>query len=663
MDRKFRPEIEGLRALAALLVAIYHIWLNNISGGIDVFFVISGFLITTSLLSRYERTGKIDFLGFILNLAKRLFPLAFTVLFFTTIASILFLPQILWLQTLKEIIAAALYIENWQLARNAVDYLAQNNEASPVQHFWAMSVQGQFYFIWPILLVFSIIVAKYILKKSVRFTFLITLLCVFSLSLMYSIYLTERNQPWAYFDTFTRVWEFSLGGIVAIIISHIILRKAYSVILGWLGLIGILCCGIILQVGSMFPGYAALWPTLCAVFILLAGNQGGTLGVHQLLSRKPLVQFGSISYGFYLWHWPILIFYNTLTGNEQVNTFDGIIIITVSILLAYVSTKFIEKPYRTKQILSHFKLGFYSLCFAMPVLLLTVGWYFSIKQLEQPDIIYVNAADYPGAQVFTSHTLDEDVNNSEEFSPTPLQVRNNLPIPYYDGCHQVKGNPEMIKCEYGATENWTYTMALVGGSHALQWLPAILSFAEEENIKVLNYTKAECRFTLDEDVTEDCKQWNEDVIDSLTSEKPDLVFTNADVGKDLMPTVPTGYLAMWDLLEEVNIDVFGIRDNPWMGFDVPYCVDINGKDLDNCRVERDKVILSESPWSQLAEKPSNVHYTDLSDYICDEDYCNPVEGNVLVYRDDNHLSASYSTTLGPIVREYLMPVLEAVAKP
>ena len=662
MERKFRPEIEGLRALAALLVGVYHIWLNNISGGIDVFFVISGFLITTSLLSRYERMGKIDFFGHILNLAKRLFPLAFTVLFFTTIACILFLPQILWVQTLKEIVASALYIENWQLARNAVDYLAQNNEASPVQHFWAMSVQGQFYFIWPVLLAFSIIIAKYVIKKSTRFAFLLTLLCVFSLSLTYSIYLTERNQPWAYFDTFTRVWEFSLGGITALLISKIILRKSYSLILGWLGLIGILCCGIILQVGSIFPGYAALWPTLCAVFILLAGNQGGTWGVHQLLSRKPLVQFGKLSYGFYLWHWPILVFYYTLTGNGQVNVFGGITIIVAAILLSYLSTKFIEKPYRTKKVTSHFKLGFYSLCFAIPVLLMTVGWYYLIKQEEQPDIIYANAVGYPGALAFKSAPVDKDAMNFDEVSPTPLQVRNNLPIAYYDGCHQVKGNPEMVICDYGATENWTYTIALVGGSHALQWLPAILSFAKEEHIKVVNYTKAECRFTLDEDVSKDCKQWNEAVIESLTSEKPDLVFTNADVGKDLMPTVPAGYLAMWEILKDSDIEVFGIRDNPWMDFDVPYCVDTNQNELDNCRVERDKVILSESPWSKLEEKPSNVHYVDLNDYICDEDYCNPIVGNVLVYRDNNHLSATYSTTLGPIVRKNLLPVLEAVVK-
>lgn len=656
MERKFRLEIEGLRAVAAILVAIYHIWLGNVSGGVDVFFVIAGFLITLSLLNSYEKTGKINFFDYILKLAKRLFPLAFTVLFFTIIASILFLPQILWNQTVKEIIASALYIENWQLARNAVDYLAQNNEASPVQHFWAMSVQGQFYFILPILLFIAVILGKFIIKKNIRVSFLITLIIVFFLSLTYSIYLTNQNQPWAYFNTFTRLWEFTMGGILALVISKIALSKSFSVIIGWLGLVGLISCGIILQVGSIFPGYAALWPTLCAVFILLAGNQGGAIGVHRLLSSKAFVFLGSISYGFYLWHWPILIFYYTLTGHELVTGLDGLGIIIVAFSLSYLTTHFIEKPFRTKQFIGKLKLGVISFSLVIPVLVLSAGWHFSISYLSKVDTVFANTIDYPGAQIFLEDNNGE-YSNSKNFAPTPLQVRNDLPIAYYDGCHQVMGNPKMIECEYGATDNWKYTIALVGGSHALQWLPALQTFMDEENIRILNYTKALCRFTLDP-TEEDCKQWNEDVIESLLAKKPDLVFTNADVGKELNPTVPEGYLAMWEVLNKAKIEVFGIRDNPWMNFDVPYCVDINGADSDECVVERDTVLLDESPWSQLKEVPNNVHYVDLNDYICEEDYCKPVQGNVLVYRDDNHLSATYSSSLGPILREEIMPVLK-----
>lgn len=213
VEKKFRPEIEGIRALAALLVAIYHIWLGRVSGGVDVFFVISGFLITTSLLSRYETNGSFKIGDYYLNLARRLFPLAFLVLLLTASISIFILPKVRWVETIKQFFASALYYENWQLAFNAVDYLAENSEASPVQHFWAMSLQGQFYIIWPIILLVIIFLSKKVFThQSLKTLILLVFSLLFLISLSYSIYKTTVNQPWAYYDTFARLWEFSLGG-------------------------------------------------------------------------------------------------------------------------------------------------------------------------------------------------------------------------------------------------------------------------------------------------------------------------------------------------------------------------------------------------------------------------------------------------------------------
>lgn len=178
VKKQYRPEIEGIRVIAALLVAIYHIWMARVSGGVDVFFVVSGFLITTSLLSRYARDGYIKFGYFILNLFKRLLPHAFIVLAFTIIASYFILPEVRYLETIREIIASIFYFENWQLAITGTDYLGQNNEQSPVQHFWAMSIQGQFYIIWFLIISFAIWIfsrTKYELKN----VFLTILLILF----------------------------------------------------------------------------------------------------------------------------------------------------------------------------------------------------------------------------------------------------------------------------------------------------------------------------------------------------------------------------------------------------------------------------------------------------------------------------------------------------
>lgn len=654
-DRKFRPEIEGLRAVASLLVAIYHIWLGNVSGGVDVFFVVAGFLITTSLLGRYERHDKIDFSGFILRLSKRLFPAAFTVLFVIGIGCILWMPQVRWGQTVGELIASALYFENWQLAVNSVDYLAQNNEASPFQHFWAMSLQGQFYIIWPLLLFLTIIAAKHIFKKQVRPAFLITLIIVFTMSFIYSIYLTEVNQPWAYFDTFTRVWEFSIGGIVALLIANINLNKTVSFVLSWLGLFGLISCGLILQVSTVFPGYAALWPVLSAIFILVAGNRGGSFGAHRLLSSKPFVKFGGISYSFYLWHWPILVFYFILTGNTQASFIHGLLIMLLAMILSYVTTEFIEKPVRNRKSLNiKWKTAIVSLAFMAPVLILSGFWSNVIADKNAELANIAHDENYPGALVteYPELAVDGDV----PVAPTPLQARNDTPDVYEDGCHQGSGKSEVIECEYGDTENPEYTIALVGGSHSAHWLPALQGFAEEENIKIMTYSKSGCRFSSDEFEAEDCTEWNTKVMKVILDLKPDLVFTTADAAQS--EEVPKGYVDNWEILNEHDIPVFAIRDNPRLPEDVPSCVEEYGKDAAECKIEREKTVPENGPWSKLDNPPENVHYADLSNRFCDEEYCLPVIGNVLVYTDNHHISATFSSTLAPFVREELMPVLE-----
>ena len=254
VERTFKPEIEGLRVVAALLVAVYHIWFNRVSGGVDVFFVISGFLITTSIISTINRTGEFRFWPYISKLMKRLFPSVFFILGIVLLLSFFYLPESIFGKTMREIIASMFYYQNWQLAFSSTDYLDMSQMKSPVEHFWALSIQGQFYLIWFVL--FSIIF--YILKKTrvdnARKLMNAVLAAVFIISFIYSVYLTAVNQPWAYFITFTRVWEFALGGLICVNLPLIKLNKIAAVILGWLGLIGLILTGIIFNVSEMVPG-------------------------------------------------------------------------------------------------------------------------------------------------------------------------------------------------------------------------------------------------------------------------------------------------------------------------------------------------------------------------------------------------------------------------
>lgn len=256
-------------------------------------------------------------------MVRRLFPAATAVLLVTTAAAVLLLPQTRWLQTIREIGAAALYVENWALATDSVDYYAQNNQSSVVQHFWSLSIQGQFYLVWPLLVALVMMVAR----RRPRRSLCVVLLAVFAASLAYSVWLTSVNQPLAYFHSLTRVWEFALGGLVALAVHAVTLRRWQRLLLSWTGLLALPLCGVMMRVGSQFPGYLALWPTLCAAAVIVAGTSGSRWGADQLLSWRPLAYLGDLSYALYLWHWPVLVLYLVARDRAEVGWRGGAVII------------------------------------------------------------------------------------------------------------------------------------------------------------------------------------------------------------------------------------------------------------------------------------------------------------------------------------------------
>lgn len=651
-EKKFRPELEGVRAVAALLVAIYHIWIGSVSGGVDVFFIVSGYLITLSLLSRIEREGRINFTENLLGLAKRLFPIAFTVLFFSTLLSILIMPLAYWRQIIAELFSSAFYFQNWQLANSAVDYLAQNNEASPFQHFWALSIQGQFYVTWPIIITLVYFLAKKVLKTPVRKTVLAVLVLIFIASISYSVYITAVNQPWAYFDTFARAWEFSLGGILALLIPYLSFRKSVSLVIGWLGLAVISFTGMLLPVSTVFPGYAALLPTTGVILVIIAAENGSRFGVQKLLGSKLFQYFGSISYGFYLWHWPLLIFYFAYFQTDKVTLLDGILILLLTFILSVISIKYVETPIRQIDIKkSRKRLVKVLTVLVVPVILTGVSWG-----------IYVQASfngaytteENPGAKAI-SHNITPAPD--AKLMPTMLQAKEHLPTFYDDpNCVSFDKSSDLKKCSFGVTENPDYTIALVGGSHSGHWFPALEAMAEELKLQIDVYNKDACRFSVDDfdgHLTEACMEWNENLKESLVADPPDLIFTTANVGSE--DTIPKGYLEKWKEFEGIA-QIFAVRDNPRMKDDPTVCVEQN--DIDDCSVPREDALSEIQPWENTEGIPDNVIFADMSMYFCIDDTCPPVIGNVLVYRDLHHLTTLYSETMAPALKEHILNALK-----
>lgn len=655
IKRQYRPEIEGLRAIAALLVAVYHIWMMRVSGGVDVFFVVSGFLITTSLLSKYARDGYIKFGDFILGLLRRLLPSALIVMIFITIGSFFILPDVRFTATIQEIIASLLYFENWQLAISGTDYLDQNNPQSPVQHFWAMSIQGQFYVIWFLLISVAIIISKRT-NISLKKVFTIVLLVLFTASLIYSVYITSANQPWAYFDTGARVFEFAVGGLLMIYIFNLNIHRYVSFTLGWFGLGILLFTGILLDVQGTFPGFIALIPISAAVLILISGQTPSKYGVEKLLSAAPLRFLGGLSYGIYLWHWPILIFYYEIFDVETVLVLHGIIIIVISVVLSYITTNLVEKPI-IKFINKHnftFK-GFSPIIGLITVLVISLGsWYFYMNKQNIP--LEAGNEDYPGVMV---HSAEYDNSSLEEKEPVPyLSKVLDDKTPAYE-CQVNAQSSEIRVCDYGKEQNYDYTVAVVGGSKSTHWLSPLEPIAEEENLRLINITKSGCRFTAEtENYTEQCIEWNKKVIDEIINEDVDLVVTLADIAYSDLYDVPDGFIEQFKKLEEVNINILALRDTPYFKGSVPECIDRHGRDSIECKIVKDDVYNSPSAWDRLDSKTANVWYADYSDYFCGPEYCDPVVGNVIGYFDHDHMTETFSKTFTPLLYRDVMDALK-----
>lgn len=660
-QRKFRPELQGFRALAALLVVVYHVWLDRISGGVDVFFVVSGFLITGQLFRASQR-GRIEFRPFWGRMFKRLFPAALTVLSVSMIAALLWLPEHRWVQSAKEVIASALYFENWQLAADSTDYFAQHSSASFTQHFWSMSIQGQFYLVWPLLIALLALVVRR-LGWSMRATLIATMALLFATSLAYSVWLTIENQPLAYFHSLTRVWEFALGGLLALTIDKIVLPRWLAIVCGWLGVLGLASCGLVLQVGTMFPGYAALWPMMSAVLVLAAGATNTRIGADWFLSSRPLIYLGNISYALYLWHWPVMLFYLILRSQSELGLRGGAGVIGVSLVLAALTYHLVENPVRYSNIGVEKRWGAYR--FAVLVLVPVVGTAAAWQYIGTERSSFTFQADdpqHPGAQALATgqQVYDPDASVVPPFAALPNEWIDWKPGECVEG--PVNG-VEVRTCTVDPPGGVAPTrrVVVVGDSHSMQLMGALRPVAENLNWQLIVLGKSGCPLTATEVLpnNQSCVDWNSEIIPMIIEHDPDAVLTmgTRDVRPGLEEWTPEGYVRQWRKLDEAGIAVAAIRDNPRFDFEPSECVQLEGLTSEGCGRPRAEMYHAQPPYEAVPNMPANTSFVDLSDFFCTETTCPPVVGNVLVYMDDNHVSDTYMATLAPIVQQKLLDAL------
>ncbi len=654
IERKFRPEIEGLRIVAALLVAIYHIWFGKVSGGVDVFFVVSGFLITTSIISTINKTGEFKFWPYISKLMKRLFPLAFIIILVVLILSIFFLPSTIFDKTIKGTFSSMFYYQNWQLAISNTDYLDANQMKSPFEHYWAMSIQGQFYIIWFIL--FSgilLLIKKYGLSNGKRLVNVV-LGFLFIVSFIYSVYLTAINQPLAYFITFTRVWEFALGGLLCINLSSIKISNIAAEIIGWIGLIGLILTGALFDVSTMFPGYIALWPMTCALLIILSGNKETKYGVKNFLSMPIMIKLGGVSFGIYLWHWVLLSFYK-YNISENPGIVAGLLIILLSIALSFITTKYIETPIRNAKFnkLAFKRIGY----IALVNILLIAGLVSHNQYVKIQDKKAVANKDYPGA---LSINLDKDKIKENKPKPEFANVFDDLPQSHLDNSNQSMSKSEVKVGKYGKQKDYKATIALVGSSHSEHWLGAVIKAAEENDYRVINITRSGTRFstgykknTLQDDWVKNVENYLEkaDDIDLVLSH-----VTASDTESEKIQQQMVDQLLK--VKNNYGIEVMALRDIPRYDFNVSEELEKHGEKDTIERMNKGNRQLDETFWEQISNEEKDLPQFDPSEYFKVNGKYRPIIGNIVVYRDMDHMTNTYSETFGPILGDEIKKVVK-----
>ncbi|MGO4523690.1 acyltransferase family protein [Microvirga sp. 2MCAF35] len=658
----YRPEIQGVRTIGALLVACFHIWGARVSGGVDVFFVISGFLITGSLYKEVKRNQTIDVLAFWGRIAKRVTPTAYLVLCLTLLAALIWMPKSRQDGFLSEVFYSTFHLENVKLMMNSVDYLARGEAPSPVQQFWALSVQVQFYLVWPFVLLAVAVAARR--ARIGAPAYIATLSGILLTSLVYSILQTRADPSPTYFDTLARMWEFALGGIIAIALPYVTISPIMRFIAGWIGLLAIVSCGFIFPRSVHFPGYVALWPTIGAALVLLSGGGTLTFGADRLLGSKPLSALGDISFAFYLWHWPVLIFALLISDKTQLGLQAGLQVIAMSLCCAYVSSRWFERPIQQSKIGKDRTWHVHAMAAALaaPILLGAGLWTIHNDFSERFDA--GSLADYPGGNVPAS--AETMMKPEVPLLPTPAAAKLDNARIYREKCHQGPRPAEIIQCDYGKVDGATRTIVLVGGSHSAHWFPALEALAQRYGWRLVTITKSACPFELNPDYTPACIEWNEHVIERLAELKPDAVFTTStrsrrdgpdkDMAEGAREYVPEGYLAQWMRLADKGLSVIAIRDNPWMLMSIPDCLEIRVSDMTRCSVYRKLMMDDVDPAKRLERRPANVSFVDLTDRFCDRTKCYPISGNVLIYKDDNHITATFSRTLASTLGERMKQV-------
>lgn len=661
----FRGDVQGLRAIAVGAVLLYHAGVPFITGGyvgVDIFFVISGFLISTHLLQGLERDGRIDFAGFYARRIRRILPASLVVAVLTAIAVVLWYPPLGVERVLRDGLATVLYVPNIWFAIQNTDYLADHSP-SPYQHYWSLGVEEQFYLFWPLILFLM-----FVMLRRRRRLLVVGIGLLAAASLIAGVVMTPLDQPSAFFLLPTRAWELLIGGLVGIALlrSRDAIPEWVRAMGGWVGIALIFASILLYDDSTVFPGTAAILPTIGTAIVILCGASPTRFGPGRLLSIGPMQFIGLISYSLYLVHWPLLIVTQAAVGDQNplgLSAKVGLGVV-LAVPLAWLLFRFVETPARAPRVLTARRprttlWAALAVTAALATGMGAAAHWASVRDVGAGPAV-AGLPTYPEAPPQATDHVPRNMKPDLESVPA------DVPPVYDDGCHWDVSQEEVQNCVYG-DPGGDVRIAVFGDSHAAQWLPAVQDFAATDaQISVASYTKSSCPAVdvtvLDKDVPyASCDRWRAAALDHLTADQPDLVVISSYAWYQLAGVAdPDQRREAWasglsktvQTLEDAGIAVLVIADTPRFAVPPATCVSADVTDVSGCDGKRSEVLDSEMA---LVERTAVEHaggtYLDLEDRICSDARCPVIVGNVFVYRDVNHLTATFVSYLAPAVAE------------
>jgi peptidoglycan/LPS O-acetylase OafA/YrhL len=666
----FRADVQALRAIAVAGVVLYHLWPDRLRGGfvgVDVFYVISGYLITQHLFKEVVRTGRISLTRFWARRIRRLLPAAFVVLAASAVLLLVFMPKVTWSENLQEIAAAALYGENWLLGFHAVDYLAASDSASIVQHYWSLSVEEQFYIVWPLFLLLVVLLAKRLPRVSRATGAIAALTLVTVVSLVVSVVLTARSPAFAFFATPTRAWEFGLGGLVALtpLSTRLAVRPGLQRTLSWLGFAVIAASMLLISKDIPFPGAIALLPTLGVALVLRAEPGEGPWSPNRVAAWRPIQWIGDQSYSIYLWHWPLIIAAPwILKGTTTWPVKLGILAITL--LLAWGSKRFVEDPIRTRRSWSLRRWPNYTFvgtAMAATVVFTLVSL-FALQSGERAVATSYERSAATDSACFGAAALQHVESCPDAFArPTAAQLAfaaSDLGPSQH--CQMGRTVTKLTLCDFGDTSNPSRRIVVVGNSHALRLVPALQAYGQSRGWEIVLAAKTDCMGLSTTPVgaqsaSDTCPIWTKELQSWLLRTRPDaVVFASHEgaqvylAGSKATPSevaqASRNVIASWTAYHQAGIPMLVTGDVPGMRpLSDPECIAKSTATTDPCSLPAASVVKPNLMTTLAAANPSLVASLPLTPMMCDASRCHGVIGGVVVYSDSHHLTDTFSRSM------------------